>query len=210
MWIYRAAHYLELAFSLVHLGLLKEMQSGCICEMRYFGFAPCSVTGLFAVDVCGSSRRLCCRVVCAFVGYAHYGESPCPCLVVLTASACGCSCVCDLVRVRVRYLVSQTASDVSVDFACVLSRAQTRLHWGRVPASCFSNWYPRLSNVAVNDPYLWRSLYPTRLSHSHPAPCASSTALPRQPLPHVLSSLSAPAPLVPFLSLELRAPVHAV
>lgn len=177
VWIYRVAHYLELTFSFVHLGLLEGMQSGCICEMRYFGFAPGSVSGLFAVDVCGSSRCLCSRVVRVFVGYAHCGESPCPCLVLLTGSACGCSCVCDLVRVC--YLVSLTADGISVDLARVLSRAQTRLHWVRVPSSCFSNRYPKLSNVAVNGPHLWPSLYPTRLSHSHPASCAFSTVLRR-------------------------------
>lgn len=123
MWIH--SHYPELAFFFARLGLLKWMQNGCVCEVRYFDFARDLVSDSFSVDVYGSSRRLCSRVVRAFVGYAHYGESPSPCLAPLTVSACGCSCVCDLVRVR--YLASLVASGVSVGSECVPSLAQALL-----------------------------------------------------------------------------------
>ena len=171
VWIYCVAHYLEVAFFFVHLGLLKEIESGCVCEMRYFGFARDLVNDLSHDDVCSSSRHLCSCVVHVSVGYVHWGENPCPCPVLAT-SACGCSCVCDLVHVH--YLVSLTARDVSVYSACAPSLAQTRPRWGSSSNRC-----PRLSNVIVTIPYLWPSLYPIRLSHTRPASCAASTVLQR-------------------------------
>lgn len=192
-------HYPELAFFFGYLDLPKGRPSGYVCEMWY-GFARDSVIDSSAVDVYGSSR-LYFRIGHVFVGYAHYGESPCPCLVPWTTSVCVHSCACDLEDVR--YLVSVTANDVFVYSACAPAR----------PRPCrrpFSNHYPRFLNAAATVPYLLPSLDPTRQSHNRPVSCAASTALRRRPLLHVLFFLSSPVPLAPFLSLELPVPVHAV